>query len=88
MAKGSVKWFNNTMKYGFILSEEGKEIFVHFSEILSDGYKTLKRGDIVQFEIEESPKGAKAVQVIKIASESKSENKKIHHENKNLRKSA
>jgi cold shock protein len=67
MAKGTVKWFNNTMKYGFVLSEDGQEFFVHFSEIQVEGYKTLKRGDIVEFEIEQTPKGPKAVKVNKIA---------------------
>jgi CspA family cold shock protein len=67
MAKGTVKWFNNTMKYGFVLSEDEQEFFVHFSEIQVEGYKTLKRGDTVEFEIEQTPKGPKAVKVAKIA---------------------
>lgn len=74
MPKGTVKWFNNPMKYGFIVSEEGKEIFVHFSEIMTEGYKTLKRGDFVEFEIEETTRGIKAVHVTKIASGKKKEN--------------
>lgn len=86
MPKGTVKWFNNTMKYGFIISEEGKEIFVHFSEIQMEGYKTLKRGDEVQYELEATDKGVKAVQVVKISSDPV---KKNHHdENKNVRRTA
>ncbi len=68
MQRGIVKWFNNTMKYGFIISEEGKEVFVHFTEIEVEGYKTLKRGDVVSFEIEPTAKGVKAVKVVKLAS--------------------
>lgn len=60
--RGTVKWFNNPMKYGFITAAE-KEYFVHFSEILKPGYKTLKRDDIVDFEIEETSRGPKAVKV-------------------------
>jgi len=55
------------MKYGFVLAEDGKEYFVHFSEIMLDGYKTLKRGEAVQFEVEETPKGVKAVHVERLA---------------------
>lgn len=86
MAKGIVKWFNNTMKYGFLISEEGKEIFIHFSEIQMEGYKTLKRGDVVQYELEETPKGVKAVQVVKIAAApaQKGQNEEKNH----LRRSA
>ena len=87
MAKGIVKWFNNTMKYGFIISEEGKEIFVHFSEIQMEGYKTLKRGDVVQYEIEETPKGIKAVQVVKLAAASPAKRNPVENQ-KDLRRSA
>lgn len=77
-AKGVVKWFNNTKKYGFINTEDGKEIFVHFSEIQVEGYKTLKRGDVVEFELASGPKGERAVNVHKVASKPKkaSEGKK------------
>ncbi len=66
MPMGVIKWFNNMMKYGFIVSEDDKEIFVHFSEIQMDGYKTLKRGDVVQYDVEETEKGVKAVRVFKL----------------------
>mgnify|MGYP000423044247 CR=1 FL=1 len=69
--QGVVKWFNNTKKYGFINTPDGKEIFVHFSEIQIEGYKTLKRGDVVEFEVAGGPKGERAVQVQKIASKPK-----------------
>lgn len=66
MEKGTVKWFNNKKGYGFIVTEAGKDIFVHYSKILGDGYKTLKEGDTVQFEIGDTDKGPQAenVQVI------------------------
>lgn len=85
MEKGIVKWFNNAMKYGFILSEEGKEIFVHFSEIQIEGYKTLKRGDVVEYELEQTPKGVKAVKVVKLGTE---KFVKPEKKNGNFRKSA
>ncbi len=66
MTKGIVKWFNNTKKFGFIIGEDRREIFVHFSEIMTEGYKTLKRGEMVQYEILETPKGAKAVNVVRL----------------------
>jgi CspA family cold shock protein len=74
MHKGIVKWFNNPMKYGFVITDEGKEIFVHFSEIMVEGYKTLKRGDAVQFDLEETSRGLKAVRVIKINVEKTNKN--------------
>jgi CspA family cold shock protein len=63
MNKGTVKWFNNTMKFGFLLTTEGREVFVHFSDIQCEGYKTLKKGEPVEFEIQETPKGARATHV-------------------------
>ena len=64
MATGKVKWFNNAKGYGFILPEEGGEdLFVHYSAIQMDGYKTLKAGQDVQFEIVEGPKGLHAVNI-------------------------
>jgi CspA family cold shock protein len=63
MEKGTVKWFNNKKGYGFIVTEAGKDIFVHYSKILGDGYKTLKEGDTVQFEIGDTDKGPQAENV-------------------------
>lgn len=63
MAKGKVKWFNAKKGYGFISSETGEDVFVHFSEIQSDGYKTLDEGQDVEFEIEKDQKGLKAKKV-------------------------
>ncbi len=64
MANGKVKWFNNAKGYGFILPEGGGEdLFVHYSAIQMDGYKTLKAGQDVQFEIVEGPKGLHAVNI-------------------------
>lgn len=61
--KGTVKWFNESKGYGFISPEEGKDVFVHFSEIKMDGFKTLSEGQLVQFEVTEGPKGPQAVNV-------------------------
>ena len=67
MPKGTVKWFNGKKGYGFITSEDGKEIFVHFSSIEGEGYKSLKEGDEVNFEITSGEKGEQATQVVKIS---------------------
>ena len=63
MANGTVKWFNNKKGYGFINEEGGRDIFVHFSSIEMDGYKTLNEGEQVVFEIEESARGPEAKNV-------------------------
>ena len=52
MSKGTVKWFNNQKGYGFITAEDGKDVFVHFSAIQTDGYRTLEEGQKVEFEEE------------------------------------
>lgn len=65
---GIVKWFNNEKGYGFIQYKEENDIFVHYSMILSDGYKTLSEGDIVQFELIETDKGLQAIKVNKVGS--------------------
>ena len=64
---GTVKWFNAAKGYGFIAHEGGKDVFVHFSAIQSDGYRSLNEGEQVEFSIEESPKGPQAVNVTKKA---------------------
>ena len=66
MANGTVKWFNNKKGYGFINEEEGRDIFVHFSSITMEGYKSLNEGEQVTFEIEESDRGPEAKNVRKI----------------------
>jgi len=63
MALGIVKWFNNTKGYGFIAPEEGEDLFVHYSEIQTDGYRTLKGGQKVSFDVAHGEKGAHAVKV-------------------------
>jgi CspA family cold shock protein len=62
---GTVKWFNEKKGFGFITAEDGTEVFVHFSEIKDEGFKTLNEGDDVSFEIEQGPKGPKAVNVLR-----------------------
>ncbi|MBQ1286084.1 MAG: cold shock domain-containing protein [Lachnospiraceae bacterium] len=66
MAKGTVKWFNNQKGYGFICDEEGKDIFVHFSGLNMEGYKTLAEGENVEFDVVEGEKGPQAVNVTKL----------------------
>ena len=67
MNKGKVKWFNNQKGYGFIVSEEvGSDIFVHYSTIQGDGYKTLAPGQDVQFELVKGDKGDQAQNVSKV----------------------
>ncbi|MFR9019795.1 MAG: cold-shock protein, partial [Fusobacterium sp.] len=60
MNKGTVKWFNAEKGFGFITSEEGKDLFVHFSEIQKDGFKTLEEGEKVTFDVKEGQKGPQA----------------------------
>ncbi len=65
MSNGTVKWFNNAKGYGFIASAEGGEdVFVHYSAISSEGYKSLKEGQEVSFETETGPKGLQAMNVV------------------------
>jgi cold shock protein len=74
MPTGSVKWFNNAKGYGFILPEdESEDYFVHYSSIVMDGYKTLKAGQAVSFDMIDGPKGIHAVNVSPVESESDSE---------------
>lgn len=63
MASGHVKWFDNKKGFGFISNEAGTDVFVHYSAIAGNGFKTLKEGELVQFELIESDKGLKAQNV-------------------------
>jgi len=63
MSQGTVKWFNDQKGFGFITAEDGADYFVHHSNIEGNGFKTLSEGAEVQFEIEQSEKGLRAVQV-------------------------
>ena len=62
---GTVKWFSNVKGYGFIEVEDGKDVFVHYSAIQEDGYRSLKEGESVEFTIENGEKGPQAANVIK-----------------------
>lgn len=62
---GTVKWFNTNKGFGFILTDDGREVFVHYTDICSDGFKNLSEGDKVLFEISETGKGLRAVRVMK-----------------------
>ncbi|MFN6991785.1 MAG: cold-shock protein [Fervidobacterium sp.] len=61
--KGTVKWFDAKKGYGFITKEDGEDIFVHYSAIQAEGYKTLKEGDKVEVEVQNGPKGPQAANV-------------------------
>ncbi len=65
MATGRVKWFNNAKGYGFIEKEDGGDVFVHYSAIQGEGYKTLTDGERVEFEISQGEKGPQAINVLK-----------------------
>jgi cold shock protein len=67
LAQGTVKWFSNEKGYGFIERESGDDLFVHFSEISMDGYKTLVQGQRVEFEVAEGDKGLQASTVRPLA---------------------
>ena len=66
MASGKVKWFNNSKGYGFIQQEDGTDVFVHFSALKGEGYKTLEEGQAVEFEVVQGPKGLQAANVVKL----------------------
>jgi CspA family cold shock protein len=66
VTQGTVKWFNEAKGFGFIQPESGNDVFVHFSAIQSDGFKTLADGDKVEFEVTQGPKGPAAKNVRKI----------------------
>jgi CspA family cold shock protein len=63
MEQGTVKWFNDAKGYGFISRQSGEDVFVHFSAIQSDGFRSLKEGQAVQFTVEKGPKGLQATNV-------------------------
>ncbi|MDY4363778.1 cold-shock protein [Lactococcus lactis subsp. lactis] len=65
MANGTVKWFNATKGFGFITTEDGQDLFAHFSAIQSDGFKSLDEGQKVEFDVEEGQRGPQAVNITK-----------------------
>ena len=64
---GTVKWFDSKKGFGFISVEDGDDVFVHFSAIQSEGYKTLEENQKVEFEVEQGPKGLQAANVVKLS---------------------
>lgn len=67
--QGTIKWFNNSKGYGFIGRDDGQDVFVHYSGIVGEGYRTLKEGDVVEFEVVPGPKGPQAANVVVIQKE-------------------
>ena len=63
---GTVKWFNNQKGYGFISDENGKDVFVHYSGLAGDGFKSLDEGQKVEFDVQDGAKGPQAVNVVKL----------------------
>lgn len=63
MIKGTVKWFNDKKGFGFLSREDGDDVFVHFTNIQGEGFKTLREGDSVEFEVQDGAKGPQAVNV-------------------------
>ncbi len=63
--KGTVKWFNDSKGYGFIQQSEGDDVFVHFSAIEAEGFRTLAEGEEVEFEVRDSEKGVQAARVVR-----------------------
>ncbi|MGD0844637.1 MAG: cold-shock protein [Geobacteraceae bacterium] len=66
MVKGKVKWFNDSKGFGFLEQENGEDVFVHFSAITGDGFKSLAEGDEVTFEVTKGPKGLQAANVSRV----------------------
>ena len=66
MNKGTVKWFNNQKGYGFISDEQGNDVFVHYSGIAAEGFKSLEEGQAVEFEVTEGEKGPQDVNVVRL----------------------
>lgn len=64
--KGTIKWFNNQKGYGFITDEEGRDVFVHFSGLVMEGYKSIAEGAAVEFEVTDGEKGPQAINVVKL----------------------
>lgn len=66
MNKGTVKWFNAEKGYGFITGEDGKDVFVHFSAIQGEGFKSLEEGQAVEYEVQQGVRGPQAANVVKL----------------------
>ena len=66
MANGTVKWFNDSKGFGFIEQDNGEDVFVHFSAIMGDGFKSLAEGEAVTFEVQKGPKGLQAANVNRV----------------------
>ena len=64
MAKGTVKWFNESKGFGFIAREDGEDVFVHHTAIQGSGFKTLSEGQAVSFDVDKGPKGLRAINVV------------------------
>lgn len=78
--KGVVKWFNDAKGFGFIQHTSGRDVFVHYSVISSDGFKTLKDGETVEYELKEGPKGLQASKVVRTKKDESSSDETIETE--------
>lgn len=67
MAMGTVKWFNNAKGWGFICRQDGPDVFVHYTQINGEGFKTLREGDEVQFDLRDGPRGQFAERVVRVS---------------------
>jgi CspA family cold shock protein len=74
MEKGTVKWFNEAKGYGFIKRQTGEDVFVHFKAIIGEGFRTLKEGEEVEFEVEQGPKGLQGKNVTRLGASANSAN--------------
>jgi CspA family cold shock protein len=74
--RGVVKWFNNSKGYGFVGRDDGPDVFIHYSAIAGDGYRTLEEGNLIEFEIVEGPKGPQAANVRRASSNHKEQRAK------------
>jgi CspA family cold shock protein len=66
MSRGTVKWFNDSKGFGFIAQEDGDDVFVHHTSIVGNGFKSLTEGQAVTFDVEKTPKGPRAINVVKV----------------------
>ena len=85
LQRGQVKWFDSKKGYGFIVGPEGQDVFVHYTHIGGDGFRSLKDGETVDYEVVEGDKGLQARAVLRVASEAESESESTRPEESSVR---